>query len=293
LLLPRSIKIALVTIMSGIQGNLSSDDWTTVTKSNKKRIARRSRGRTSAPTATFVEKQELSVEGMTECQNKLLEELPQSAFFQNFLSKLAELPTTTTAAITNIVCFGVGNFGTQSAPQWQLACAMALWRTLKEKATDATISMEYYDPCTTQNETIFLERNGVKVLSVNTRGQRFVEEPTLFFMPHCPLSLYTNVFYTNWEWLDRLIIFGNSMSAYANRLVENKHVRLLQLLEPHWSEDLIAIAKSDVAERSGHFEQAFNDSSITCFTKGYNTATIPDKPNDFFNDGLEDTDETI
>jgi hypothetical protein len=292
--------------MSEIKGNVSTaDEWTTVTKSDKKRIARRKRGgqkkSAAAATATFVEKQELSVEGMTECQNRLLEELPQSSFYQNLQSRLSEFPAAA-AAITNIVCYGVGNFGTQSAPQWQLACAMALRRMLSEKKEEASatttttniiISMEYYDPCTTQNETIYLERNSVKVLSVNQQGKRIVNEPTLFFMPHCPLSLYTNVLYTNWGRLGRVFVFGNSLPAYANRLVKNKHVRLLQVLEPHWDEFPIAVERSDVTERSGYFEQAFNDSSITYFTKiGNATTTVPDKPNDFDGD-LDDGDEII
>ena len=32
---------------------------------------------------------------------------------------------------------------------------------------------------------------------------------TLFFMPHCPLQLYSNVLFANWSHLDAIIILGN------------------------------------------------------------------------------------
>ena len=327
----------------------ADNEWITVTKASKKRIfrnysrggSRRGGGANTPPLTTPKKEKELSIDEITDCIQQILDEIPKSMFLENLKSNLLVdtttlLPPATTASmasgcnsssITLIVCYGIGNFGTQSASQWQLACAISLWRMIIQEqiqkqqqqqqqsaatvssttsttenrtnegdnnniktpttpTTESIISMEYYDPCMTQNEIIYLERIGVNVLSVNQRGQKRIEdnnECTLFFMPHCPLSLYTNVIHTNWECLDRVIIFGNSMSTYAHRLVnQNKHTRLLQLLEPSWIEIALSIETSDIVQRSGNFEQAFNDSSITYFKiDKTDTTTFPERPSFF------------
>jgi hypothetical protein len=187
---------------------------------------------------------------------------------------------------------------------WQLSCAMAILDSLneakksdKQDATGGTsnIEMFFFDPCMTSDEAAFLKRNSIHVISSNERGKRLVNDTTtLFFMPHCPMSLYTNVLHTNWDHLfqGRVAIFGNSLSAYANRLEVNANVKLLQQLQPHWTESSITMSKEDIAVMPGYFEQAFNDTSITYFVTAEDKESWPDRPSERPGDD-DDGGETI
>eukprot|EP00903_Cladosiphon_okamuranus_P019278 g17721.t1 len=46
--------------------------------------------------------------------------------------------------------------------------------------------------------------------------------PTLFFMPHCPQRLYSNVLWANWSarGLGSIVILGNKLSSYGDRLLD-------------------------------------------------------------------------
>jgi 2'-phosphotransferase len=138
-----------------------------------------------------------------------------------------------TNKITDIVCYGIGNFFTKriSAPMWQLALALLLrdhyckhHHSTKAGSSGANdvnvVSISYFEPRITIQEQTFLEQTvHVHVIANNERGCRPVGTKgttTIFFMPHCPMALYANVLYTNWDSLDKLVIFGNSLSSYVN-----------------------------------------------------------------------------
>jgi hypothetical protein len=259
----------------------NEDEWKTVTKHDKKRVAKRSRRRPTQPQAhnqyqmSSVTKN-LSLEDLQESLDECLSELDKSSFFENLQKSLLELPNH--QSISTMVCYGIGNFlgAKASAPLWQLACAIAIRKVWNHHRHDDdhadTMEMWYFDPCMTPEEAQFLKRQSIQIIPHNERGQRLVQESTFFFMPHCPLSLYTHVLHTNWDQLDRIIMFGNSLTAYANRLLEvNGHVRLLHQLEAYWTEKMLAMKKEDIATMTGYFEQAFNDSSIIHFV----TTTTP------------------
>ena len=318
----------------------TDDEWTTVTKADKKRIFRNTKnhrgrggGKSKHAPPINTTKEELSVAQITKYVDELITEIPNSNFYQNLVSQLDDAKKNK-RIIIKIVCYGIGNFSTSSASQWQLACILSVWKKLNQPQQDSTrtsaaetpattttntsddddddaksriqqprISMEYYDPCTTQSEIICLERQGIKVLKVNERGQKEIHNSddddennknTFFYMPHCPLSLYTNVIYTNWNHLHQVLIYGNSLTAYANRLVVNKHVRLLKLIVDKSNamiETPMPIGKDDIQDRSGHFEQAFNDSSIIAFKT--EPPTLPTEKPSFFTTESDDADETI
>jgi len=197
--------------------------------------------------------------------DQCLEMLQSSSFFQVLLTSLQQFQTEQRQFQT-IICYGIGNFGeiseVQTASMWQLAAAVALQQKFSLQ------HFLFFDPCMTDDEARFLARQNVDILPQNEQGRRSIREPCFFFMPHCPLRLYTNVLYTNWDHLDLLCIFGNSLSSYANRLLNvNDAVELLRLLKDGWVETLIPLSKTDIAECSGYFEQAFNDSSTTFFTR--------------------------
>jgi len=176
-------------------------------------------------------------------------------------------------------------------------------KTLKQSSP----SMYYYEPLMTLQESKVLKQFDIRVIEENERGKRAVNNnngsgygdddnkmnngATLFFMPHCPLSLYTNVFHTNWDCLRQIIIFGNSLSNYidgGNTSIvtdpkKQQALQILELLQPHWTVDNLRMNKKDIADRAAYFEQAFNDSSFTCFstpkiTAPDVTATWPERP---------------
>jgi len=109
--------------------------------------------------------------------------------------------------------------------------------------------LRYFDPVTSATENAVLEHFGWRRIEQNEEGKRrvacmtpfdstnernnvshsiFEDESrpsklsgTIFFMPHCPFRLYSNVLWANWapEYLIDCLVVGNSFSAYDNRMV--------------------------------------------------------------------------
>ena len=151
----------------------------------------------------------------------------------------------------------------------------------EETATrEKRATMHYFEPLMTVQESKVLEKLGIHVIKENERGKRSVNDEdgnggaaTVFFMPHCPMSLYTNLFHSNWDSLRQIIVFGNSLSNYIDggnaQLVSDpkkkQALEMLEVLQPFWEVDRLGMDKKDISDRSAYFEQAFNDSSFTSF----------------------------
>ena len=196
-------------------------------------------------------------------------------------------------ALGSIVCYGIGNFGTKrpSAPLWQLALAILMREQFcpKESSQNESVEMYYFEPLMTKEESKVLEHLGIEIIEENERGKRSIQNDddsiTLFFMPHCPMSLYTNLFHTNWDFLQKVLIFGNSLDNYIDGghtsittdLQKQQALKILETLQPLWKVDRLPIHKKDIAELSAYFEQAFNDSSLTSFVT-INNSTSTDWP---------------
>jgi len=264
-----------------------------------------------------------------------IRELKESEYWQNV--KL--LLKTRLYDIHSIVCYGIGNFGTKrpSAPLWQLALAVTIRDYIrihndKGLGEDHTLSssggltptntytstgtdlqqlftMYYFEPLMTVEESNVLEKLDIRIISENERGRRSVISKggcCLFFMPHCPMTLYTNLLDTNWDCLrENIIMFGNSLSNYidksnndlANNPQKQRALEILEHLQPYWEEERLDISKRDISDRPAYFERAFNDSSLICFkaidisTSSTVTSRWPkrmqqlDIPNDFDDGG--------
>mmetsp|Transcript_63749 Transcript_63749/g.72127 ORF Transcript_63749/g.72127 Transcript_63749/m.72127 type:complete len:364 (-) Transcript_63749:19-1110(-) len=233
-----------------------------------------------------------------------LRELKESEYWRNL--KLVLLKTRL-YDIQSIVCYGIGNFGTKrpSAPLWQLALAVTIRDYIrihndKELGEDHILSssvgltptnthtsngndhqqlvtMYYFEPLMTAEESNVLEKLDIRIISENERGRRSVISEggcCLFFMPHCPMTLYTNLLHTNWDCLrENILMFGNSLSNYignsnndlANNPQKQRALEILKHLQPYWEEERLDISKRDISDRPAYFERAFNDSSLTCF----------------------------
>jgi hypothetical protein len=222
---------------------------------------------------------------MEQALQELIDKLLQSSFYENLKTYLEKKKS-----ISQIVCYGIGNFwSNQSAPLWQLACALAIRSHLQ-------VPMHYFDPCMSTQESELLLSKDVLVISENEKGKRLVQNnnnaPTFFFMPHCPMMLYTNVLHTNWEHLEHVIILGNSLSTYANRLVSSSGVKLLQVLQPHWEEQALFMSKEDLADMPGYFEKGFNDSVLMSFERKKDELSWPTEPPEL-NENDEASDEVL
>ncbi|RKO88814.1 hypothetical protein BDK51DRAFT_16068, partial [Blyttiomyces helicus] len=74
-----------------------------------------------------------------------------------------------------------------------------------------------FDPVLTDLDKRLATHYGFTVIVENERGSRPITRPTLFYMPHCGLPLYSSVLRSNWspKTLPLLAIIGNSFDAYA------------------------------------------------------------------------------
>jgi hypothetical protein len=79
--------------------------------------------------------------------------------------------------------------------------------------------MYMYDPVMTKLDEEICQHYSIKVIQENEHGKRAIEEPTLFYMPHCGRGLYSNTLSANWtsNQLDKLTIIGNDFDLYVGR----------------------------------------------------------------------------
>jgi hypothetical protein len=160
--------------------------------------------------------------------------------------------------VQEIICYGIGNFSkasystlqstSYSSPMIQISCALLLRKKLATKSRilendtqslyedhQSSIPMRYYEPLINPVERKVLQHFNVELLE-NEQGKRQIgtiqninnEETrddsfgiSLFFMPHCPMRLYSNLLWANWEpsKISRIVIFGNSFKAYDDRIM--------------------------------------------------------------------------
>jgi len=209
------------------------------------------------------------VKTMFECRDALSRTNCYQSLRDSILEKLE---------VDQIVCFGIGNLApSPTASMWQLACALALRETMQG---DREIPLLFYDPCTSLSEAKVMSSEWeIQVITENERGKRCVNGlATLFFMPHCPLTLYGNVLWANWNNLDRVLAFGNSLPMYKERAIEKRKVpETISLLLPFVKEERVDISKRDAEEANGDLEGAFNDCYLTWFAID-GDAVLPCRP---------------
>lgn len=250
-----------------------TDEWTVVSESDKKRIAK-GRGRR---TKTGVAKSAfLPTDGSKHDDDDPFTEIDQARIKAEIASYVEILKSTdlyrnlkelfhdqpTTITFRDMVCYGVGNFATKAAPRWQLACIQCLRGILSIRTT------YYFDPCTSPLELEVLKELEISVLTENEQGRRPVDNdaPTLFCMPHCPQSLYNNLLLSNWtsaESLQNIYILGNSLHAYADRQIGTL-AKGIEVMLPFTQERELVYSKKDLEH--AHFQSAFNDCHLVWVT---------------------------
>mmetsp|Transcript_6731 Transcript_6731/g.10233 ORF Transcript_6731/g.10233 Transcript_6731/m.10233 type:complete len:300 (-) Transcript_6731:42-941(-) len=287
---------------------MSSEEWSVVTKDDKRRVARsgRRRGKQSpqkysqlvddnASNGSWTkEAKDKALEKIAECE----EQFQRTDFHKNFMteweSKVAvtdeDNPANVWSHVDEIVCYGIGNFSIlDSSAMWQLACALCIRKFLNEVQRNKSgeespqqslrqsgIEMTFFDPCTTDMEAKILEELQMKNLNKNERGKHFVNTNTLFFMIHCPKQLYGNLLWSNWNALDKILILGNSLCTYHERSFGSEEQEINLLIDFIY-EKLIPCSKQDIEKFS---ETAFNDSFLTWFDCK-STKSLPSRPPEF------------
>jgi len=194
-------------------------------------------------------------------------------------------------AVEDIVCLGVGNFGAVyrgsfSAPMLQLALVLLLRAefystiTTKSNASEVeggrttfsgVIEVMYCEPLMNTVEEAVLRMFSVDVIP-NDFGKRRIKgnNKTLFFLPHCPMRLYSNVVWANWDsdLVRNVVLFGNSFLAYDERIVNsedrNDATNCIFQTIPYVHELPVLLAASN-DDKLRNMEQAFNDSCVIRF----------------------------
>lgn len=136
-----------------------------------------------------------------------------------------------------------------------------IFNTMTFQKDQQALKMVYFDPRIHPIEKRILnDYLHIDIISYNEMGKRCINTTnplsTLFFMPHCPMRLYSNVLWANWNTLDngKFILMGNSFHAYDQRIIDSTVRRdttncIFPLL-PHVQEESILSPKKNNQTRS-------------------------------------------
>ncbi|KAG6623739.1 Protein Kinase [Phytophthora cinnamomi] len=178
-----------------------------------------------------------------------------------------------------LVGYGLGSFCASSNAVHQLGFLVALKEALGAGKATATAEVaagadkiqhraEIFDPAMNKSDAAIAESLDVSVIQDNEHGRRRVARNTVFFMPHCGKTLYENVLACNWgPELNRLVIIGNSFSAYGDRVLaaqERQELLLVRVL-PFLEEVPLSCGVTKAHADFARYEAAFNDLSAHRF----------------------------
>jgi len=196
--------------------------------------------------------------------------ISKSSFYKDVLKSVSKA-VGSGRKLREIVCYGIGDVARGRNAQFQMACATLLRKSLKPDRTS------FFDPALSKCGDAVLRAFEFEITKMNVEGKRAASEegPTLFFMPHCDLWLYSNVLWANWtsSQLKNVIIVGNSFSAYkrnsawGGRLVEVDENCVFRLL-PLVCEVELSASVTGKTRRSAPayaIEMAFNNTSVMHF----------------------------
>ncbi|KAL5016165.1 hypothetical protein ScPMuIL_005754 [Solemya velum] len=179
--------------------------------------------------------------------------------------------TQSPTSVTEIVCYGIGNFSTCLIARNQLALLLAM----REECQVPLYKTSLYDPKFLSAEKELLLELGVNVLDKNEECKRKCHKPTLFYMPHCGKSLYNNLLWSNWSLgLSNLIIIGNSFSNMVdkNPRKQMKKAEYILSIQPYTSEVMLP--------QTYRLKDVFNDTAIHTFP----SAKLQSCPDGFWSD---------
>jgi hypothetical protein len=181
---------------------MSSGEWTTVkTRVRTHRGPRVHSKKKAIDTSEIldecVEDSDTCVQRVKSAQRAITE----SRFYQDSISIIR---SHTQMEYERIVILGVGNVSKSKAALLQLAFGLELMREF-QISTPGVI----YDPVMVPFEQDICLRLGL-VLGSDEMDIHSAPAKTLYYMPHCPYLLYTQVLWSNWgDCLHNIEILGN------------------------------------------------------------------------------------
>jgi len=192
--------------------------------------------------------------------DKAVVEVRDTSFTRFVFSRLTEsLAILGSNGISEIVCYGLGQFSQYRSSRCQLAFLLCL------KARYEPVRVHVYDPAFLLEEVQTLHTLGLEVIETNEEGKRVIQRDrtTLVYMPHCSRQLTNNFLYANWsDGLSDCILLANSLSGTIDdclhRDVLNTAGYILRI-QPYVTEIRL--------ENSFVYEEVFNDLNIHIFTR--------------------------
>jgi hypothetical protein len=245
---------------------MGDDGWTTVTRkvntgSNRKGKKKQNHGIAYSNSAGEHEPEDPVPKVIAEI-NELCSALQGTMLYAELQEALA---STSDGIFAEMVLYGLGCIASSHNAKYQFACALLL----KQQHVAEAGSMSMFDPDLTEACGTVAKHFGCSIISENESGKRSAVSRTLFFMPHCPMRLYSNLLWANWgSNLGHLTIVGNSFDSYCDRTVDpaikKDETNCLFQLEGITTELRLALPKSS-DHRLPHLQTAFNDTSIHIF----------------------------
>jgi hypothetical protein len=247
------------------------DSWTTVTrKANKgsnRKGKKKHQGIAYSQQAGKQEPEEDPVPKAIKQITEIYSALQGSLLYIELQEALASTIFDDTADVSfqEMVLYGLGCIASSHNARYQFAYALLVRQQhVKEEAC-----MSMFDPELTEACATVAKHFGCLIISENESGKRAVNSKTLFFMPHCPMRLYSNLLWANWgSQLEHLAIIGNSFESYCERTVDPEikkdETNCLFRLEG-FTNELHLVLKKSSDHRLPHLQTAFNDMSLHSF----------------------------
>lgn len=170
----------------------------------------------------------------------------------------------TSSSIDSIVCYGLGPFFSSAKARTQLSLLILLKESLQERSGSQTLRLTISDPVFSAPEIAFLQQLGWLVLTESDDCLFKADRPTLMFMPHCEIHMYSNLVECNHreKSLPFLFIFGNRLLQYNDRLVSKsqreKFGTFLNIINR-------SMTQRELIECYGPLPEAFNDTALCQF----------------------------
>lgn len=200
---------------------------------------------------------EWTLSDVTQLLDRRREVLLESKFYVDLLVMLKDKLVPTKPH--DIVCYGIGSIQESKNAQFQFVLAILLRDLLKIPGT-----MYIYDPVFTDLDKEVCKNYDMELIETNEQGKRTVDKPTLFYMPHCGKTLYSNTLSVNWSEKDlaNVVVLGNRFENYTEGLLDRELKRDCPYLLP-----AVKVVACTPFPPEFDNNQIFNDLCVQTFPK--------------------------
>ncbi|KAJ3068538.1 hypothetical protein HDU99_003182 [Rhizoclosmatium hyalinum] len=186
----------------------------------------------------------------------IMDAMKRTSFYTQAIKDMNE-STKPVSKDCHCICYGIGSIVESVISRHQLAFLLLL-------AEEYQFSkMEAFDPIFSDLDTSILNELKVKIITDNEQGKRPIESETLFYMPHCGNSMYSNVLGANWlkGKLNLIGIIGNSFSGYACM----PRQKLLESQSPYLTRIVPYVTEVSLTKEAYDRADVFNNTSYHTF----------------------------